>query len=80
MQRVPVTLLNITQLTEIRVSVYTEAGSELVDPEKYADCIHWCVPGHVEPDPLRPPVLVANSHSQQQQRIQYTRWRDSINM
>jgi hypothetical protein len=55
MRRVPVALLNITQLTEHRVdahvSVYTEAGGELLtdaqraDPEKYTDCIHWCVPG-----------------------------------
>ncbi|KAL6901894.1 hypothetical protein ACP4OV_004770 [Aristida adscensionis] len=53
--RVPVTLLNITQLTEHRadahVSVYTETGGELLtdaqraDPRTYADCIHWCVPG-----------------------------------
>ncbi|TVU47438.1 hypothetical protein EJB05_07041 [Eragrostis curvula] len=55
MRRVPVALLNITQLTEHRVdahvSVYTEAGGELLtdaqraEPDKYADCIHWCVPG-----------------------------------
>jgi hypothetical protein len=55
MRRVPVALLNITQLTEHRVdahvSVYTEAGGDLLtdaqraDPEKYTDCIHWCVPG-----------------------------------
>ncbi|KAK3147560.1 hypothetical protein QOZ80_3BG0283910 [Eleusine coracana subsp. coracana] len=55
MRRVPVALLNITQLTEHRVdahvSVYTEAGGELLtdaqraDPETHADCIHWCVPG-----------------------------------
>lgn len=53
--RVPVTLLNVTQLTEHRVdahvSVYTETGGELLtdaqraDPQTYTDCIHWCVPG-----------------------------------
>ncbi|KAF0935085.1 hypothetical protein E2562_030329 [Oryza meyeriana var. granulata] len=53
--RTPVTLLNITQLTEHRVdahvSVYTETGGLLVtdeqkaDPQRYTDCIHWCVPG-----------------------------------
>ncbi|KAG2552689.1 protein trichome birefringence-like 3 isoform X2 [Panicum virgatum] len=53
--RVPVTLLNVTQLTEHRadahVSVYTETGGELLtaaqraDPRAHADCIHWCLPG-----------------------------------
>jgi hypothetical protein len=53
--RTPVTLLNITQLTEHRVdahvSVYTETGGLLVtdeektDPQRYTDCIHWCIPG-----------------------------------
>lgn len=53
--RVPVTLLNVTQLTEHRVdahvSVYTETGgkvltdAERADPQTYADCIHWCLPG-----------------------------------
>jgi hypothetical protein len=53
--RVPVTLLNVTQLTEHRVdahvSVYTETGGELLtdaqraDPQTHTDCIHWCVPG-----------------------------------
>jgi hypothetical protein len=39
MQRVPVTLLNIMQLTEHHVSIYTEVGGEQVDPEKYADLL-----------------------------------------
>ncbi|CAN6289770.1 unnamed protein product [Urochloa humidicola] len=53
--RVPVALLNVTQLTEHRVdahvSVYTETGGELLtpeqqaDPQTYTDCIHWCLPG-----------------------------------
>ncbi|XP_051113854.1 protein trichome birefringence-like 3 [Andrographis paniculata] len=51
----PVTLLNITQLSEYRVdahsSIYTESGGRLLTPEekldplRYADCIHWCIPG-----------------------------------
>ncbi|CAL4930499.1 unnamed protein product [Urochloa decumbens] len=53
--RVPVALLNVTQLTEHRVdahvSVYTETGGQLLTPEQqadpntYTDCIHWCLPG-----------------------------------
>ncbi|KAJ9185375.1 hypothetical protein P3X46_005017 [Hevea brasiliensis] len=52
---VPVTILNITQLSEYRIdahtSVYTETeGKVLTDKEKadplhHADCIHWCLPG-----------------------------------
>ncbi|KAL5998432.1 hypothetical protein ACLOJK_009372 [Asimina triloba] len=50
-----VTLLNITQLSEFRkdahTSVYTERKGKLLtkeqraDPDTYADCIHWCLPG-----------------------------------
>ncbi|XP_077210230.1 trichome birefringence-like protein (DUF828) isoform X2 [Tasmannia lanceolata] len=50
-----VTLLNITQLSEFRkdghTSVYTERRGKLLtseqrsDPNSYADCIHWCLPG-----------------------------------
>ncbi|KAA8517395.1 hypothetical protein F0562_017688 [Nyssa sinensis] len=53
--KVPVTVINITQLSEYRVdahsSVYTELQGELLtdeqkaDPLHYADCIHWCLPG-----------------------------------
>ncbi|KAL8039119.1 hypothetical protein ABFX02_10G014100 [Erythranthe guttata] len=53
--KVPVTLINITQLSEYRIdghtSVYTELGGKLLndeekaDPLHYADCIHWCLPG-----------------------------------
>ncbi|XP_076927988.1 protein trichome birefringence-like 3 [Bidens hawaiensis] len=53
--RTPVTLINITQLSEYRVdahsSVWTELGGKLLtdeekaDPLKFADCIHWCLPG-----------------------------------
>lgn len=52
---VPVTLINVTQLSEYRIdahaSVYTESmGETLTDeqkanPKRYADCIHWCLPG-----------------------------------
>ncbi|KAL3536535.1 hypothetical protein ACH5RR_004996 [Cinchona calisaya] len=53
--KVPVTLINITQLSEYRIdahsSIYTELQGELLtdeqkaDPLHYADCIHWCLPG-----------------------------------
>ncbi|KAI3473137.1 hypothetical protein Pfo_030429 [Paulownia fortunei] len=53
--KVPVTQINITQLSEFRIdahtSVYTELGGKLLtdeekeDPLHYADCIHWCLPG-----------------------------------
>ncbi|PIN23572.1 hypothetical protein CDL12_03697 [Handroanthus impetiginosus] len=53
--KVPVTLINITQLSEYRVdghtSIYTELGGKLLteeekaDPLHYADCVHWCLPG-----------------------------------
>ncbi|KAL4598350.1 hypothetical protein ACB092_11G054100 [Castanea dentata] len=53
--KVPVYLLNITILSEYRkdahTSIYTNRGGQLLtpeqmsDPAKYADCIHWCLPG-----------------------------------
>lgn len=53
--KVPVTVLNITQLSEYRIdahtSVYTETGGKMLtdeqkaDPLHHADCIHWCLPG-----------------------------------
>lgn len=53
--KVPVSLINITQLSEYRIdahaSVYTETGGKLLtdeqkaDPLRNADCIHWCLPG-----------------------------------
>ncbi|CAN1142225.1 Protein trichome birefringence-like 3 [Linum perenne] len=53
--KVPVTFLNITQLSDYRIdghaSVYTETGGKLLtkeqraDPIHNADCIHWCLPG-----------------------------------
>nr|GMC79123.1 protein trichome birefringence-like 3 [Ipomoea batatas]GMC79125.1 protein trichome birefringence-like 3 [Ipomoea batatas]GMC81795.1 protein trichome birefringence-like 3 [Ipomoea batatas]GMC90112.1 protein trichome birefringence-like 3 [Ipomoea batatas] len=53
--KVPVTFINITQLSEYRIdghaSIYNELGGKLLtdeqkaDPTHYADCIHWCLPG-----------------------------------
>ncbi|CAN4106141.1 unnamed protein product [Withania somnifera] len=53
--KVPVAVLNITQLSEYRIdghaSVYGELGGKLLtdkqkaDPMHFADCIHWCLPG-----------------------------------
>ncbi|MBA0630764.1 hypothetical protein Godav_002826 [Gossypium davidsonii] len=53
--KVPVSVLNITQLSEYRIdahsSIYTETGGRLLndeekaDPGRHADCIHWCLPG-----------------------------------
>lgn len=54
--RTPVTYLNITHLSELRIdahpSVYTinQEGKplnteQLQQPIKYADCSHWCLPG-----------------------------------
>ncbi|XP_052173606.1 protein trichome birefringence-like 3 [Diospyros lotus] len=53
--KVPVTFINITQLSEYRKdghsSVYGELGGKMLtdeqkaDPVHYADCIHWCLPG-----------------------------------
>ncbi|XP_031257212.1 protein trichome birefringence-like 3 [Pistacia vera] len=53
--KVPVTFINVTQISEYRIdahaSVYTETGGKLLteeqkaDPLHHADCIHWCLPG-----------------------------------
>ncbi|CAL1378720.1 unnamed protein product [Linum trigynum] len=53
--KVPITFLNITQLSDYRIdahsSIYTETGGRLLteeeraDPMHNADCIHWCLPG-----------------------------------
>lgn len=53
--KVNVTVLNITQLSEYRKdghpSIYGERKGKLLtkeersDPNNYADCIHWCLPG-----------------------------------
>ncbi|RAL39258.1 hypothetical protein DM860_002791 [Cuscuta australis] len=53
--KVPVTFINITQLSEYRIdshpSIYNELDGKLLtdeqkaDPLHFADCIHWCLPG-----------------------------------
>lgn len=53
--KVPITFLNVTQISEYRIdahsSIYTETGGRLLtkeeraDPMHHADCIHWCLPG-----------------------------------
>ncbi|KAL5550501.1 hypothetical protein UlMin_000677 [Ulmus minor] len=53
--KVPVSVINITQISEYRVdahsSIWTETGGKLLneeqraDPLHHADCIHWCLPG-----------------------------------
>ncbi|PRQ42908.1 putative PMR5 domain, PC-Esterase, protein trichome birefringence-like 3 [Rosa chinensis] len=53
--KVPVSVLNITQMSDYRVDahtkVYTETGGKLLTDEQKADvlhnsdCIHWCLPG-----------------------------------
>lgn len=55
MKRVPVSFINITSLSEYRkdghTSVHTIRQGKLLtpeqqaDPEHFADCIHWCLPG-----------------------------------
>ncbi|KAJ3703116.1 hypothetical protein LUZ61_006821 [Rhynchospora tenuis] len=54
-QRVPVTFVDVTTMSEYRkdghTSVYTIRQGKLLTPEQkadplnYADCIHWCLPG-----------------------------------
>ncbi|XP_012087171.1 protein ESKIMO 1 [Jatropha curcas] len=53
--KIPVYFLNITSLSEYRkdahTSIYTAVDGKLLlpeqksDPAKYADCLHWCLPG-----------------------------------
>ncbi|KAL1307973.1 hypothetical protein HN51_049885 [Arachis hypogaea] len=52
--KVPITLLNITQLSSYRkdahTSIYKKQWSpltpeQLANPVSYADCVHWCLPG-----------------------------------
>ncbi|KAL2945091.1 Protein ESKIMO 1 [Bienertia sinuspersici] len=55
MKRVPISFINITSLSEYRkdahTSVHTIKQGKLLtpeqqaDPEHFADCIHWCLPG-----------------------------------
>lgn len=52
--KVPITVVNITQLSEYRrdahTSIYKKQWSpltpeQLANPKSYADCVHWCLPG-----------------------------------
>ncbi|RVX03014.1 Protein trichome birefringence-like 33 [Vitis vinifera] len=52
--KVPITFLNITQLSSYRrdahTSIYKKQWSpltpeQLANPVTYADCVHWCLPG-----------------------------------
>ncbi|KAJ3669432.1 hypothetical protein LUZ60_011382 [Juncus effusus] len=52
--KVPVTILNITQLSEYRKDAHTQiykkqwnplTPEQLANPKSYADCAHWCLPG-----------------------------------
>ncbi|BAT81082.1 hypothetical protein LR48_Vigan07g057100 [Vigna angularis] len=52
--KVPITFLNITQLSSYRrdahTSIYKKQWSpltpeQLANPVSYADCVHWCLPG-----------------------------------
>ncbi|KAK8921365.1 hypothetical protein KSP39_PZI020814 [Platanthera zijinensis] len=52
--KMPVTVLNITQLSEYRkdahTSIYKQQWNKLTDeqlanPKSYSDCVHWCLPG-----------------------------------
>ncbi|KAL6509356.1 Protein trichome birefringence-like 33 [Orobanche gracilis] len=51
---VPITLVNITQLSSFRKDAHTSIHKKpwgiipkekLANPKTYADCIHWCLPG-----------------------------------
>uniref|UniRef100_A0A0D9WFG7 Uncharacterized protein n=1 Tax=Leersia perrieri TaxID=77586 RepID=A0A0D9WFG7_9ORYZ len=77
MKKVPVQFINITALSEIRkdahTSVHTLRQGKLLtkeqqaNPRKFADCIHWCLPGlpdtwnefiygHIMSSPQRRPI------------------------
>ncbi len=53
--KLPVYFLNVTTLSEYRkdahTSIYTAVDGKVLspqqksDPAKYADCLHWCLPG-----------------------------------
>lgn len=55
MSKVPVAFIDITRMSEYRkdahTSVYTVRQGKVLntkqqaDPQTYADCIHWCLPG-----------------------------------
>ncbi|XAR65976.1 hypothetical protein NMG60_11012002 [Bertholletia excelsa] len=52
--KVPITFLNITQLSSYRRDAHTSiykkqwnplTPEQLANPASYADCVHWCLPG-----------------------------------
>ncbi|CAN4102340.1 unnamed protein product [Withania somnifera] len=52
--KVPITFLNITQLSSYRKDAHTSiykkqwnplTAKQLANPVSYADCVHWCLPG-----------------------------------
>ena len=52
--KVPIIVLNITQLSEYRKDAHTSiykkqwnklTPEQLANPRSYADCVHWCLPG-----------------------------------
>lgn len=52
--KVPITFLNITQLSNYRKDAHTSiykkqwnplTPEQLANPVSYADCVHWCLPG-----------------------------------
>ncbi|KAJ1262408.1 hypothetical protein BS78_09G105600 [Paspalum vaginatum] len=55
MKKVPVHFINITALSEIRKDAHTSVhtlrqgklltAEQKTNPRKFADCIHWCLPG-----------------------------------
>uniref|UniRef100_A0A0E0F1D6 Uncharacterized protein n=1 Tax=Oryza meridionalis TaxID=40149 RepID=A0A0E0F1D6_9ORYZ len=55
MKNVPVSLIDITRMSDYRKDAHTSLYSirqgklltpeQKADPQKYADCIHWCLPG-----------------------------------
>ncbi|ESW35574.1 hypothetical protein PHAVU_001G246200 [Phaseolus vulgaris] len=52
--KVPITFLNITQLSSYRKDAHTSiykkqwnplTSDQIANPATYADCVHWCLPG-----------------------------------
>ncbi|KAL6003097.1 Protein trichome birefringence-like 33 [Asimina triloba] len=52
--KVPITVINITQLSDYRKDAHTmiykkqwspPTPEQLANPASYADCVHWCLPG-----------------------------------
>ena len=55
MEKVPVSVIDITKMSDYRKDAHTDlytfrqgkllTPKQKEDPEKFADCIHWCLPG-----------------------------------